>query len=452
MRALFEISKSGLRAAERSLSVTANNVVNADTPGYSRQRVDKNAIGMQMGNYHSGLGVNITAVNRLRNEMNDVLLNEKRQDMGYLKEQQRIFQQLEATMASDSGGDLDLRIGRFFDLFSELSSDPQDMSVRNNLVSEAVQLTDKMAEIDRSLDRTSDLVRDTTTKSVQAVNELLRDLAAINRTVQQAEAQGKPDHASLDLQVKKLEELAELVDFETQRTENGGMLIRVGGVQVLDENQAYFLKPEVDDVEKAYRLRLESGKLVETTGGKLGAGIEMYEEQIQGLKEKLDTIAETMVTEFNTLHRSGFGLEDSMSRDFFDPAGDRAGTIRVRDEIRDSVEHIAASSTDGEAGNGEIAAEIASLRNSPLIGGQKLIDYSINLISEPGRNLSDLNSKIEARDSEIQMLTMQQERESGVNIDEELSLMIQYQNAYQGSARVMGAAQQMLDTLIDLVR
>ena len=50
------------------------------------------------------------------------------------------------------------------------------------------------------------------------------------------------------------------------------------------------------------------------------------------------------------------------------------------------------------------------------------------------------------------MLTNQQEREAGVNVDEELSMMIQYQNAYQGAARVMSAAQQMYDTLIGLTR
>jgi flagellar hook-associated protein 1 FlgK len=59
---------------------------------------------------------------------------------------------------------------------------------------------------------------------------------------------------------------------------------------------------------------------------------------------------------------------------------------------------------------------------------------------------------MEARDSEIQMLKTQQERESGVNIDEELSLMIKYQNAYQGAAKAMQAAQQMYDTLLSIVR
>ncbi|HKL18293.1 MAG TPA: flagellar hook-associated protein FlgK [Halalkalibaculum sp.] len=452
MRTLFEISKSGLKSAERSLSVTSNNIANADTPGYTRQRVDKTPAGMQMGNYHTGLGVNITSVSRLRNEMNDVLLNEKRQDMGYLKGKTEIFEQLEASMASDSGGDLDLRLGRLFDNFSELSAEPQDLSIRNNLVTEAQQLTGKLQDMSRSIGKTSDLVLESTGKSVGAINDLLQDLSSLNSSITRGEAQNSPDHNSLDLQVRKLEELSELVDFDSLVTDNGTLEIRIGGIKVLDADKASVIRPEIDDVGKIYRLRLENGKTIHPTGGRLGAEIEMYEKEIPELKNRLDNIASTLVEEFNTLHTQGYGLEDDTVRNFFDPLGKTAADIRLNDAIINEPRHIAASSTIGEAGNGNMAADIASLRNQSVIGGRKIVDFSIDLISTPGSNLSDLSSKMEARDSEIQMLHAQQEREAGVSIDEELSLMIKYQNAYQGAAKVMSAAQQMYDTLISIVR
>lgn len=452
MKTLFEISKSGLRAAERSLSVTSNNIINADTPGYTRQRVDKESVGMRLTGFHAGLGVNITSITRMRNEMTDVVLNEKRQDMGFLKEKAQIFDQLEASMASDSGGDLDVRIGRVFDMFSELSSDPQDMSVRNSLLSEAEQLTSKLADISRNVDRTSDLVRESTSGTIDNINQILKDLETLNSAITKGESAGKPDHASLDQQVKKLEELSGLVDFESQVTDKGALQLRVGGVLVLDEDKASRIKGEIDDVNKTFNLRLDSGKLVESTGGKLGADIEMYEEGIPDLKDRLNEVASTLVNEFNAIHSTGYGLEDGTARNFFDPSFTDASNIKVNDDIRSNAAHIAASSVDGEAGNSEIAGQIADLRNESIIGGRKLVDYSVDLISTPGRSLSDARSNMEVRDSEISMLTAQQEREAGVNVDEELSMMIQYQNAYQGAARVMSAAQQMYDTLIGLTR
>ena len=105
-----------------------------------------------------------------------------------------------------------------------------------------------------------------------------------------------------------------------------------------------------------------------------------------------------------------------------------------------------------KAGNGDIAAQIADVRNEVILDGRKLVDYSIELISQPGSRITELSTTMETRDAEIRMLEVQQERESGVNMDEELGMMIQYQNAYQGSARVLASAQQMYDTLLSLIR
>lgn len=451
MKTLFEIAKSGLRSAERSLSVTSNNVANADTPGYSRQRVEKEPVSMRMTGYQAGLGVNITQISRLRNEMTDLQLNEKRQSMGYMLGKSKVFEQMEAFMASDSGRDLDLSISRLFDAFSELSTDPQDFSVRNNLVAEAEQLTDKLGDMSRNIDKTSEMVRNSALNSLKSVNNLLGELAELNKTIVQSQATGKPDYAALDLQVRKLEELSELIDFDSQIADNGSLELRVGGITVLNESGAKAIHSEVNDVDKVFRLRLENGKTLEVKGGELGGSIEMFEEEIPELKESLDLVAATLVEEFNEIHIQGYGLEDSTVRNFFNPTFTTAADIRLNEDIRSNHQHIAASSQPGEAGNGDIASQIADMRNQTVINGRKLTDFAVELISKPGEHVSDLNSKIEARDSEIQMLTIQQEREAGVNIDEELSLMIQYQNAYQGAAKVMSAAQQMYDTLISIV-
>lgn len=452
MRSLLEISKSGLRTAERSLSVTSNNIINADTPGYSRQRVEKSPNGMQMPGYHAGLGVEITGYTRLRNEMNDILMNQKQQDMSFMENKSKIFEQLEATLATDSGNDLDLSISNLLDSFSELSSDPQDMSVRNSLVTNAQQMTGKFADIKRNLERTSELTRDSAIKTVTSINGILKQIHALNQSIEQGENTRQPDNTSLDMRVAKMEELSELTGFESQVSDTGRVEIRIGGVSVLDSEKAHTITPEIDDVSREFRLRINSGKTIEAKAGQLGAEIAMYQKEIPEISEDLDNLAGTLVQEFNNLHNLGFGLNDNTNRNFFNPAGTSANNIAVNQVLIDDPSHIAASTVDGEAGNGEIAAQIAELRNEKLIGGRKLVDFSIGLISAPGTKLKGLQSQIEARDSEIQMLKTQQEREAGVNIDEELSLMIQYQNAYQGAAKVMSAAQNMYDTLIGIVR
>jgi flagellar hook-associated protein 1 FlgK len=451
MRSLFEISKSGLRSAERSLSVTSNNIINADTPGYTRQRLDRTPNGMDMSGYNTGLGVNVGNVQRLRDEMNDVLLNQKRQDMSFMQNKATVFEQLEASMVSDTGLDLDYSISSLLDAFSDLSTDPQDISVRNSLISEAQQMSDKFADISRNMTRTSDLTRDSANQTIGKVNDLLKEVEGLNHAITQGEGAGQPDNMSLDLRVQKLEELAELINFETHEIDFGAVEIRVNGIKILGIDGAAKLTPEVNDVDKEFRVRIDSGKTLDVTGGQLGAEIEMYQKDIPELKDRLDLLASTIVEEVNNIHSQGYGLDDATQRNFFDPNFNTADDLRLNVAILGNPNHIASSTNPGEAGNGELAAQIAALRNEEVIGGRKLVDYSIDLVSTPGTKLRGLNSRIEARDSEISMLETQQEQEAGVNVDEELSLMIQYQNAYQGAAKVMQAAQQMYDTLLTIL-
>ncbi|MCW9705351.1 flagellar hook-associated protein FlgK [Fodinibius salsisoli] len=456
MKSLFEIAKSGLRGSQRSMSVTSNNIVNADTPGYSRQRVEKTPDGMQMDQYHGGLGVNIEQVTRLRDDINDKLLNKKQHDMGYLQKKADVYEKLEASMVTDYGDDLDTQVGSLFDNFADLASNPQDVSVRNNLISETQQLTSKLRSTSLNVDENSDLVKNFAGKTLDSINSLLNDINELNGSIKQAQAKGNPDFSSLDKRVAKMNELSELVDFESRKTSTGAMEIQIDGHSVVDENKAYNITSEVDDANKKFRLRLENGHVIEPESGKIGAEIEMYEEGIPEMKKRLDNIASTIVSEVNNIHNSGYGLEDNIQRDFFNSAGTTAESITINQDLIDNPKHIAASDTDGEAGNGEVASAIASLRNQKVIGGtsqnQTLSNYTISTISEPGVNLDAVTNKMSTRDSEIQMLKTQQEETAGVNIDEELSNMMKFQNAYQGAAKVMSSAQEMYDTLISIVR
>ncbi|MDZ7772911.1 MAG: flagellar basal body rod C-terminal domain-containing protein [Balneolaceae bacterium] len=73
------------------------------------------------------------------------------------------------------------------------------------------------------------------------------------------------------------------------------------------------------------------------------------------------------------------------------------------------------------------------------------------MMTEPGIRINELENRITSRESARQLLVNQQESQSGVNIDEELSDLIKYQNAYQASARVLNEGQKMYDTLLSIL-
>ncbi len=451
MKSLFDISKSGLAGAQRSLSVTSNNIVNADTDGYTRQRVERTPIGYNSAYGNIGLGVNISTATRLRNEMNDQMTNQNRQDLGSMSYKNQIFERLQASMTTNSGGDLDVRISSFFDKFSDLASDPQDISARNSLLTEAQQLTTKLNNLDQHLVESRDVIAQTTATTISKINTLFTEIYDLNTSIGQSTSVGTIDSASMDLRVQKLEELSNLVDF-TQKTNDDGITeIRIGGVRVLDEELMLPIKSEFNPYEQQLQLRITGGSLLEVKGGELGAQIDMYENDIPDLKAKLDLIASTIVSEVNAIHQTGYGLNDATPRSFFDPASLSAGSIAVNPDLLANSENIATSTVVGEAGNGSLAAQINDLREGGIVNGRKLIDFTIETISEPGAQIFTLSTQIETKEAEIAMLQTQQERQAGVNIDEELANMIQFQNSYQGAARVMQTATELYDTLLSIV-
>ena len=83
-------------------------------------------------------------------------------------------------MVTDYGDDLDTQVGGLFDNFADLASNPQDVSVRNNLISETQQMTSKLRETSLNVSKNSDLVKNFAGKTLDSINNLLGDIDQLN--------------------------------------------------------------------------------------------------------------------------------------------------------------------------------------------------------------------------------------------------------------------------------
>ncbi len=448
---IFEISKNGLLSSKKASSVVSHNIANANTPGYTRQRAELSEQIHRQGSFTLGRGVTIDQVERMRNDLVDRQIMLKEHELGDLNERHRIFQQVEGALVTDSGDGLDVGLTDFFNSFSELSNNPQDINLRNNVVSKANTLIGKFRDLDGDLEDIDEQTLATARGRVDKVNTMLEQLADINLDIARAEASGQPDLHSKDRQLELLKELSSQVSMDTAYHDDGSVEVRIGGMVVLSGVEAAELRPDVDPESRTFRVRMDNGKVLDLGRGALAADKYMYEEAIPESRNKLDKIAKSVVQQVNALHIKGYGVADGTQRNFFNPAGTTAGSIDLNQAVADNPEHIAASSVAGEAGNNDNARMIADLQNLSLLDGQTLASNAVQMMSEPGIKISELESRIESRKSARQLLINQQESQTGVNIDEELSDLIKYQNAYQASARVLSTGQQMYDTLLSIL-
>ena len=282
-------------------------------------------------------------------------------------------------------------------------------------------------------------------------NVILGNLAEVNETIFNAYATGVNNNEVKDEQVKLLTELSEIMDTRVTFEKSGAAVVQVGGTTLLNEDYVATLKAEASAAGQYLNVRNEAGRVLNIGGGRLGGIISMVETEIPSMLNNLDSLVESVVTEVNVIHATGYGIVDNNQRVFFNSTGTTAKTMDVNDLIKQNVGHIAASGQPDESGNNENAILISKLRDQNILNGRSIIENTVELMTTPGARVNDLDSKIQTKESVINLLRAQQDAVAGVDMDEELSNLIKFQNAYQASARALSTAQEMLDTLISIV-
>lgn len=132
-------------------------------------------------------------------------------------------------------------------------------------------------------------------------------------------------------------------------------------------------------------------------------------------------------------------------------SGSTAGDIMVNPGLRENPRLLSGSLT-GTQGDNSNALAFAAIRDLDAIaGGGTLEDFFQQLAGGVGVQAAECKNRYENQSLVAQQLENQRERISGVNIDEEAVLMIQYQRAYQASARFISVIDDLLDTLINNV-
>jgi flagellar hook-associated protein 1 len=137
------------------------------------------------------------------------------------------------------------------------------------------------------------------------------------------------------------------------------------------------------------------------------------------------------------------------------PQAHPSGWIEVNDKLTKDPGYIAAAGgVDGRSegvGNGTAALAIAQLRTTPvMVGVTSTFDsYFADRVANIGLKGEEANRSLDTTKLVMKDLTDTREALSGVNIDEELSAMIAYQNGYAAIARFVSTFDKLIDTIIN---
>ncbi len=458
----FAIGLSALRAARLGINVAGLNVANANTPGFSRRRIE-----LQMGPIldvpggQSSIGVDIASLHRVRDVFRDFGTRQEMSRLGNDQGRTEILSALEPMLGEVDSAPLRLSISNLFDAIDRLAAQPDDVALRGDVISAAKEVAASMHRTDNYVvesQRTADLkVRETAGRA----NEILGRLEAINRQVVAQEADGDEGSDLRDERDLLVDELSQLVGVRTVESPNGQLSVflessgdtLLSGVSARPFTFAY----NVDGL--AHVTVSRAGEKIDLStlgaGGKLGGYVAVRDQDLAGYRDRLDTLAAALIDRFNTVHSAGYGLDGSTGQNFFaatTPGTRAAQTMAVDAALAADPRRLAAASAAGEPGNNVNILALLDLREADVdaLEGRTLIEYTADLISEVGRDTLLSSASEEASRTIVDALVSQRQQISGVDLDEEAADLMKWQRAYEAAARFMQTADKLTQLAIEM--
>jgi flagellar hook-associated protein 1 FlgK len=307
----FAIGLSGLNAAQAAMDIVGNNVANAATDGYHRQRID-----LAPATYgQTGGGVDVAGVTSLIDTLLEGEITRQESSHAQVSQELSLLSTVETTLGefSQSGG-LNATIDQFFDSLRKLAASPSDLASRNDTLSSAQALTNGFRSLGSSLESMGNQIVLESQNVVDSINSLTSQVAELNGKIQAIEiGQGQGGANNLcDQRDELITKLASLAGVETQQRENGIVDVSIAGISVVTGSVALDLSVGLQNSKTlVVSAGGAEGSRLDVEGGKLGALLALKNNLLGGVQTELDTLAKAIVDEVNRLHVQGLGLEGS---------------------------------------------------------------------------------------------------------------------------------------------
>jgi flagellar hook-associated protein 1 FlgK len=422
----LQTSLRGLLAQQRSIDVTAHNIANAQTEGYTRQEAVLGAAtpytlsaGALAGGAGAqlGQGVDVLEYRRMRDSFLDLQYRAQNMALGEKTTTADGLSRVEDQLGEPGDDAISGLLGKFWDAWGALESNPTDGAAKAAVVSSGQSLAGALKDLDSRLGALSGTASaeyaSLTSDPGNDVGVYANQLASLNQAIKEQMAVGRQPNDLLDQRDLVLDKLSELGQVSTSDTDGDGALdVSFGGAA----------QPLVNGTTGA----VTWPQTLTSPGGKLGA-LQSLQTTIAGYRSQLDAVASSLASGVNAIHGTP---------PFF--TGTTASTLTVNVTIS-----TLQAGTSGAAGDNSVARAVGALRNGAIDAG-----YA-SFVRQVASDASSANRASTTQSSIVTTLDERRASVSGVSLDEEMTNMIRFQRGYQASSRAMSTMDEMLDTLIN---
>lgn len=488
----LEMAKRSLSAQQSALYTTSHNIANANTEGYTRQRVNFEQLS-SVGSSRDpggvkdqvGSGVQAGSIGRIRDRFLDTQYRKENSKLGFYQTEATALRQMENLLNEPTEVGLAFVLEDFDNSLQDLNVNSDHSGTRTVVAERGEAVVETFQYLASSLEDVRDDLKNQLDITVGDVNTYLNQLDRINQEIARVEPHGLVPNDLYDERDRLIDELSTFIDLDVKYNPSSGnpkpsaegvvtislrngsdRIVLVGGPTpsasqldlIADENNniiSFTITNEAAD---------ESTTIVATdliSNGSIKGLVEMigYVEsdgEIGGyynaVLADLELMLVTYADQFNAVHKAGFDLDGDQGMDFFTfDLNDPLGTIAVNEEIKRNTDLIAASS-NGDSGDGSNAIDLASVYDQVGLGlgtRTSVKSFYQSLIGGLGVKAKEANRMADSSGILTQQVEGNRQSVNAVSLDEEISNLIKYQHAYNAVARSMTAVDEMLDRIIN---
>ena len=455
---LLDLGRGALLAHQKAINITGHNIANVNTPGYSRQRVNlATNLGLTSSPGQMGAGVRASDIQRIYDKFLGSQINTESYNQGKWEAQKSSLERVEIIFDETTGFGLNQAMGDFFNAWQDMANNPEGHTQRQVLVAKSEIMAGTFNKISSDLNQLQNDLDSSIKSAVVEINTIAGEISDLNAKISDIENSGQSANDLRDKRDIYLRELSSMIDISSFENNDGQVTVLVGsGTPLVQPPHALSLSTVTNTSGHEDVLWVDrDGNTVDITndisGGKLKGWLEVRDVEIENYKISLDNLASGMITEVNNLHTAGFDLNGVAGVNFF--TGSSASDISVNPAVVGDVNLVAASGT-GAPGDNSNAIAIANLQNRLLMSGGTATydDFYNSLISDVGIAVQSAQMNYDHQTAMVSTLDNYRESISGVSLDEEMVNLVKFQHAYDAAAKLVSAVDEMLNTVMNMVR
>ena len=466
----LSIASSGLTAARKALEVTGQNVANANTQGYTRQRVDQSPLAQSALATYSrqnslGDGVQVTGVSRVTDVVVNARVNSTAANASYWTASAGALSSVETSLGEPGKNGLSQVMSDFWAKWQTVANNTgttaAGQGAANALIGQAQLLASTVSTGYTAAANAWADARAGAASTVETINATASKIADLNVTIRALTAAGSNANALLDQRDAAVTSLANLAGASTRTNGDGTIDVMVGGNSLVTG-----VTTRTVALSGATTFSSVAASPVKLTWADTGGGVSLDGGEIAGRIQALqpadttvagagtggvfaeaakafDDIARSVADAVNAVHRTGTTATGATGLDFYSysSTGSAALSLAV---VPTTVSGVAVA--DGTKGNldNTIADRIAQIGRTAGSPDSAWATY----VSRLGSQTATANARATTSDTAATAAGAAQTSVGGVDLDEETANLVIYQHAYQASARVISTINDVLDTLI----